>query len=421
MQVIENVTKVRYSYKITELSIIFTNKHITLSNDRVVSLKIVNDYIKNMFPIFSLQLALETSMYYEILKNKNDIKFHIRLQKYYKGLTGSEDSSLYRDCINDIFQLILDDDDSDLEESLKNTQNNMDYRYIKKDTTNDLNEITNVCEFYLYKSSIIRACSKTVNNILQDAFVGDAITYILSNTDIKNTIMSPLDNTKKYDTIVIPPMKLNKALSFIDIYYGLYKSGSIIFFGLDRNYILPYDGKCTAYTSNEITDTSIIIPKKTDTLSQELCVLLPREPKNINYIVASSTNISTRNDSISGDIIDGNNVKIINSDDGMVSYYKNTSEYQTNTKILMNSTENEYIGEIYKSQSESTTGVIQLALNGYDIDMLSPNKKINVIFEDSRLSNKYKGNYILASITHNFTKNGSELVVTAEVLLRRIK
>lgn len=421
MSVIEDATKVRYLYKVTEFSILYEKGTESLSPERIISLKIVNDYMNNIFPIFSIQLALETQLYYKILKNKDSVKFHIRLQKYYKGLTGGETSSLYRDCINDTFQLILDDNDSDLEESLRKIQNNTDYINIEKKTTNDLNEITNICEFYLYKSSIIKSCSKTVNTVLQDAFVVDAITYILSQGEIKNTIISPVENMKKYNTILIPPLKINKALSFIDSYYGLYNNGSVIFFGLDRNYIIAYNGKCTAYQSNEIRNTSIIIPKKTDTSSQELCVLLPKEKKDINYIIASSMNISTRDDSVSGDILQGNNITIVNSDEGSIRSYKNTSDYQHNTKIIVNKTENEFVGNIYKAQTESNTGVIQLSLGSYDIDMLSPNKKITVLFEDSSLSSKYKGNYMIGSITHNLSKDGSEMVATADITLRKIK
>ena len=50
-----------------------------------------------------------------------------------------------------------------------------------------------------------------------------------ATSKIKNLLMSPPNNTKIYDKIVIPPLTALDALKFLDSYYGLYKNGSITF------------------------------------------------------------------------------------------------------------------------------------------------------------------------------------------------
>lgn len=421
MGILNNGRKIKYKYQVTEFELLFDKEIQKVGTERITAISILNDYVTNVFPVFSIKVALESQLYYKIIKNKKTVRFHIRLQKYYKGMTGGESVSLMRDCINDTFQLILDDDDSDLEASLRKQQNKMNYSMIDSDQINQLDKISNICEFFLYKSSTVRSCSKLINNVLEKATLTDAITYTLSESGIKNVLLSPLDNSTKYNEILIPPLKMIKALKFLDTYYGFYKSGSVIFFGLDRNYILRYQGGCSAYERDEIVNTTIIIPEKTEGIGEELYTILPKEKGTINYLSGSMLGLSSRDDSVSGDLLYGNRITVVGSDNGDIETFDNGSEFQSNTKVFVNKTENQYMGEIYKNQSDSTTGVIQTILSNYDMDMITPNKRFNVIFEDSTISNKYKGNYILTSVNHKLVKDGSELIATADVTLRKNK
>ena len=75
---------------------------------------------------------------YKILKNKKDVKFKIRIQKFYTEI-GSAKKSLYRDWINDTFDLILDDDDYNTEDPIIQEEKEMNLKL--EQTQKEINDI----------------------------------------------------------------------------------------------------------------------------------------------------------------------------------------------------------------------------------------------------------------------------------------
>ena len=109
---------VEYKYKITEFYIIIDGKSKEFPTERITDFKIEHYFEEAVFPLFKLNLTMEASRYYEIVKNKDNIKFKIRIQKFYLS-KGTQDQSLDRDFINDTFSIFMDDDNSDLQKDLK--------------------------------------------------------------------------------------------------------------------------------------------------------------------------------------------------------------------------------------------------------------------------------------------------------------
>ena len=70
----------------------------------------------------------------------------------------------------------------------------------------------------------------------------------------------------------------------------------------------------------------------------------------------------------------------------------------------------------------ATSGtIISTLMMDYDADMLSPNKKFNIIFEDSALTSKYNGNYMITSVNHNFVKEGSDFLINTMAEFKKTK
>jgi hypothetical protein len=65
--------------------------------------------------------------------------------------------------------------------------------------------------------------------------------------------------------------------------------------------------------------------------------------------------------------------------------------------------------------------VVNVLLMDYDIDMVTPNKKFNLVFEDTGLTSKYNGVYMLTSINHKFIKDGSDFSITSMIQLKKTK
>ena len=52
--------------------------------------------------------------------------------------------------------------------------------------------------------------------------------------------MAQPDNNTVYKEFLLPPQSVLKNLQFIDTYYGIYRDGTMMYFGLDYTYIIPY-------------------------------------------------------------------------------------------------------------------------------------------------------------------------------------
>ena len=289
---------VRYRYKVSELYILFKDKEHKLPSERLTEIIITNDYLDNLFPIVKCKFSLESSLYYKMISEKDSVRIKIRIQKYYTK-EGKTKKSLYSDYINTTFSLILDDNDEDTEEELRKLQ------YPKGDE-NQLNAIANDVELYLFKAALIKATKRMINNIHKKVTVSDEIADIATQLSLKNSLlMSKADNITEYDEIIIPPLKAALALAYLDSFYGIHKTGSIVYFGLDQGYIIKYEGKCSAYRDGEITTTSIIIPKGGSTISNTVSSVLKHDDKKKYYLIADYKSLSVTNQSISSSVLNG--------------------------------------------------------------------------------------------------------------------
>jgi hypothetical protein len=195
-----------------------------------------------------------------------------------------------------------------------------------------------------------------------------------------------------------------------------------MFFGLDYSYILQYDGACTAYRTNEIQNTQIIIPASIEDHTTECCTLSKDVDATTNYIVADYRSLQIIDASITNDIVSANNVEFIDDYSGQIT--KNTSSTDNDTpavKIQENTTENDWLGQTYVAQASAMNTVVNVLLMDYDIDMVTPNKKFNLVFEDTGLTSKYNGVYMLTSINHKFIKDGSDFSITSMIQLKKTK
>lgn len=411
-----------YNYRITELYLFIQGeKEEQIPPERISKMTIIHDYEKNIFPIFKISIVLESDLYYKIIKNKNTAQFKIRIQKFYR-LVGSEEKSLLSDYVNGVYDLILDDDDYDRDEAIKREKNSNDFKHVTSSNENELFDVDNSIDLFLFRSDIIKKSKKNINKILKNATVTDAVALFASTVGLQNILMSPSENTKVYDELVIPRMEMFKAIQFLDTYYGFYKKGSIIYFDFDIVYILSYVGNCTAYQKKEPQDTVIIIPEKSQTYSSDSCSM-KRIKDNTNYIICNSTDFAVRNESISFDAYASNDATFVDSYNGDIDTSNSAAEKkgsETNVRVFENTTENKWMSKIYASQTEAKSVVIETELSNYDISVLAPNKRFKFLFEDAKMMKKYKGIYQIASISHNFIKNGTDFKIMSNVVFRRV-
>lgn len=408
----------KYKYVIGEFIILYPDGTKTeIPNHRIKSVSLTHLYNQNLFPVFRTEITLSSKTYYKILKNKKDVKFKIRIQKFYTQI-GSVEKSLYRDWINDTFDLILDDDDYNTEAPIIEEEKEMNYNEAKiKDDENALFEVDNVMEFFLYKSELVNKFNVEVNAILTNATVNDGIQYIATQAGINNLLMSTPENTKTYSELLIPPMQAKYALKFLDTYYGFYKSGMMLYGDMMSNiiYLLDYTPKCTAYQTNEKKETNILIPKKSNKYSSDKCTLYRSSDSEVYFVIGDNTNISLRNDSMSFNAYNSTDATVIDAYQG--SNTKSNTDVTVKDKkantFIDNFTENEWYPDIYSSMINAKNVVVEVLLSDYDAEAIAPNKTFKLVFEDSALASKYKGKLILTQASHSLVREGEEFTLTS--------
>ena len=211
-------------------------------------------------------------------------------------------------------------------------------------------------------------------------------------------------------------------LQFIDTYYGLYKTGSVIYFDFNYGYILAYNGKCSAYRKKEIKNTYIVIPQDVTNHSTECGVLYKKNNNTVNYIVGDYKTIDIRNQSISNDIINSNDVQFIDNYSGNITSTISGAKSKgiNSVRILENKTENSWLGDTYTAQTSSESVVIPVKLYDFDLSVIAPNKRYKFIFEDPSLTEKYNGVYMISSIESSFINEGKDLALHSVALFKKV-
>lgn len=419
-----NDTVQRWKYIVKFLKVTFAGKGtIDIPPERVSVFEIEENFEEYYFPLIKMQVILDSDTCFDIVKNKNNCKINLRVDKFYYEDEDNKERSIPKKFINDMFELIMDDSKEDMYNSVKEDENKTDYKTRKKDITKDLDKVDNKLTFYLFKSTI-SGTKKNVNKLLTGCNVADAVVYLATVAGINNILMAQPDNNSRYNELLLPPLSILRSLEFIDLYYGLYKQGSMIYFGLDYTYIMPYSGKCTVYHKGEITTTNIIIPKSTNVNHKNILgSLKKRNDKKRNYIIADCSALNIENQSISNNYIDANSIEAVDSYEASTTSTVSKAVTKTKNfiKFMENKTMNTFYTSMYAALSEGKSTVVSLRLQDFDITTITPNKEFNLIFEDPMYTKKYNGKYLIAGVNHSLLSEGEYMGVSSTIILRKME
>jgi hypothetical protein len=402
-----------YRYNIESFDILFTNEDpVHIETNHINGIIMEKDYVNNYFPILKITLVIPPKLYFKILKNKLDVKFRFRLQKFLYDQ--NEEFQFKKDIINDVFCLFMDEDTPFLEEK--------QYELTKQEdeSTSPL-ELNNEYSFYLFKEDDLLKSKKIINSIISSATMTETITYCFSIANIKKVLMSALDNKTKFEQIILPPMTLLGNLLFLEQQFGFFKTKMILFFDFDCIYLIDTSSKCKAWRDEEYKQTVFTVKEYTtpDILSTG-CVNDVDEKKT--YINIPPKSLSIVNLSVINDQIDGNNLMIINPNDGTVqTIVPETKQRGDGTyKIMVNNIGNEFSNNVAKSIKKENDTVINISINDYDYDSITPNKEFLFIFENQGINANLKGNYKINNATTVFIKQGNYFTIQSNCNFKKI-
>ena len=415
----------KYKYCIGQCVVMYNGKTETIRPENVTGIEIINDYITNTFPIFKLNLQVKRETYQNIMKNKNDVQIKLKIQKFYKldfGNKKKKKKSPKKTWLDGTFILLMDDDfhanDEDLYKKRKKTESNK-----KKGDAKSSGDYSNSMELYLYRKEVASSMKKTINIIFKKTNLTSAIAYLLGEAGINNMIMSPLENNNEISQLFIPPLSVNKAIQYLDIMYGFYSSGSMIYYGLQYSYILNFKGGCTAFPSGDRKEVDFLVPKKSSSEGVQGGSVAKGTEKY--YIVWEYDQMTFSNDTISSDVINGTDAVVINPNDSSIETANSTAitNGASNTIMIENSTANPYLATTHAAQTSACSNIISGSVVDCDLEAFEPYRLYNFVFEDPKVVNKYNGKYMLAQCSYNFVNEGGkgEFDIQVGLTLRKME
>lgn len=220
----------------------------------VGAITIDNNYETSMFPFFYIGLNVPGWLYVDICNNPHDLFVTLDLKAY-----------LYADTIEDpnvgCFQeykgkyLAMAAIDTPL------TSEKIQMDILKENDTYKKNynfNDTYLVEFALYNIDSYNAMSKNLNAVVTSADMTSLLAYTLQAGGIKKILMSPLDNKTTYSEFKILPLNAIDEIKYMMYNYKFHKNGTILFFDLDRAYVVSKTPKCTAWATGEYKSVHVM-------------------------------------------------------------------------------------------------------------------------------------------------------------------
>ena len=394
-------TYMQYRYVVSEFKAMMGSEIIEFDPGKIRDLSMEKDYEHDLFPILRIVVITTQARYRQILQNKDTVKFKFRLQKYSRMLHEPNTESMKSDYINGTYVIFTDDKTPDLSENvvkLKAKTDDVEGEYLPQDDYE--------AEFYLFREDFVKNARTLCHGIMR-CNLETAVAWLCTKAGINKLLMAKMDNRNSYDPLIIPEQSFIDCINFLDNWYGFYKNGSIIFFDFDAFYLLNYTSKTTTWKPGEVTEGIIFVLD--ETISEEqYSMQLIRQGDTKHYVTTGHNFVDVMDTTSVQDVLGGSNIEVIDASSSSTS---TGSSGGKNTKVMRTS-QPTFETTIYTARMKTNKKVINVALGSIDLDIVSPNKKFNFVFENTKLNSTYGGWYKMMKIVTTFTKEGDYFTIS---------
>jgi hypothetical protein len=410
-----------YKYKIVRIDILIPGKDtITVSYNNIGGIIIEKDFDNCIHPIFEIKLALHPIDIYDILDNKDTVKFNIRLDKY---AFSSENNNeyLYRDLsFNETFTIYMDDNTVQMDKEL--------YKKTKEVKGNrvDIDDISETYSFFLFKEKDIDSARLMINNIITDCNMTDVITYLLSSSGCNNVLMTPMDNQNTYNEIILYPVTLLDNITRLDHHYGFYRYGLLFFMDINRIYFIDKRGRNTAYSRGEFTDVFIYSYRASRQESMSGGFEVSKSEKMYKMNILTSMISMKTSGYIMNETIGTNLIMVDSLNDNINEVDVDIKHKGSSKSVVVDRLENghdtnEYIEFESNARLKEGESIFEVSFAGIDMDILTPNKRYTFVFEDSENQKRVGGVYRLSRVITHLMPKGTSMNVTATCTFLKIE
>lgn len=383
-------------YQVPGLMFATEDEKLVFDSSNIVRVEKHDDYDFNIRTILKVSLRIDMRKKLWIIKNKRDIICTFEFDKIAMNTETEEFLSTPQKIWYDEFSIFLTDDDEsiDITAMEQSLQLNGDQELPIEAGDEDYLESENILNVFLFQKSLMNASNKTVNAVFTRDNIQNMAAQLLTETGHKRVLISPMENTKIYEELLVPAFPCYKALMFLDQYFGFYKTGGMIYYDVDTLYILNTNGKCRAKQQDEWPETMFIVTESPRSLPGNAMVIRPNEKVFYCNIAEASLNVQNYANAMNEKY--GSTAKIVVTDDTAINTTEAEQDYidqRNTTYAYITKEDNQFTADIMKARMEENQANVMINANNLDIQAFTPNKTFKLTFDDTTKQEKY-GKYV---------------------------
>lgn len=398
-------------YQVGNLTIMKDDEKISMDYSNILSIEYMNDYEFNIMALLKISLRIDIRKKLWILKNKKNILVKFELNRIGMDTDVEEYVTTPEEIWNGEFEAYFNDEDESIDISVMETRINLnegdDFQSNNIEGENYY-ESQNTLDIYLVSPELLKASRYSFNKIYTKSTLQNIVAHMLTESKHKNVLMSKFENDEIYQELLLPANPVYKNLIYLDQYYGLYKTGAIIYYDIDSLYILNSNGKLTVKKEDEWGETTILVYRISDSIPGN--GMIRKEEEKIFYPVISDMDINPQNFSISKNAELGSAAKIVVTDSVDIELHEADQSLinERNENVAFIKDNNRFTGDVIKARMEENECVLYISGNNLDIKAFTPNKVYKVIFDEPSKHKMYGNFTYRLSYSYHYLKLESD-------------
>jgi hypothetical protein len=396
-----------YKYRLRDIYLKIDNVVKRLGAHNILELYHMNEYDNNIRTLLTLTLSLDIGMQIWVRENWGKFQVYIELDKF-RVSPNNEAISASEPALKGLFNVYDDNRNSSY-----NTANYKLRAAVQREDPNGINNFSEqnnqVDVFHLYNLDQYTKSNQSCGFVLTKCNLQSAVSMCLSKIHkTADVLISPFQNATQYEELIIPPIPLYKAISYLDNKYGFYIAGSVIFYDINNLYILNAGPGCTAWRDKEYK-RSVLYVYSTAGDDGQLDAMIIRKEDPTHYFTAMEANTSFQNMTQQSTTNFGSEITQINVDTGESQNAESTngsSTTITKNKQFTYGTDNKYTSSNLEARLNELKTIVSFSGANWDIEAFTPNKEFGVIFADDNKNKMFSNSYRISSATHHFIPNG---------------
>lgn len=412
-------------YRVNKFTLDINGSSTDVDPQYVSEIVLEKPYDTMFLPYFELTITIPNATFRDMKKENVEVRAYIDLQKAFDDITMNGDKSgdtvestktvdhsnlAWESAIEGNFYVFSDE--GSVATSSKEIE---EYEERESQSQSDLSNMTTT-RVSLYNEDFLFNARNTVNTVMQDTKPLDAIVWICNKVQLSDILCSPPTVEKEYEQIIIPPYNAAKAISWVANNYNMNDCGTLVFFDLDRGYILNKNAKCSAWEAGDAQRTIIeSVNNESDTYGSCCGCFKDGEEFHVNL---EENNMSFSTPSVISTQLVGSSMMIVNSSTGEKSTYDTgatTTEKGQNTVVYSNvdgTSNGDALAMSVKEASKQAT----CEFTAVDFDAFKPNIEIALSFTDAEMSDK-AGSYRCSDLKCVMSKDADILIPVLKVTL----